>query len=181
MTRKYTSVLPLLVISNISLTDCLWWQILRVERTLPRRSNAPHAGHICCDHARHAAAAAASDGCTRGRDRARCPFSIFAVNSPCVLLMSEDTTAANVGYELVDPGVCALMMPSKATVIQANPLALLRCTGVHAPAWEKMGEVGRARFHDGRPTFHRADPNAVAPLSHGEDVQHVFIVHLHRV
>ena len=72
------------------------------------------------------------------------------------------------GWELVDPGACALLMPSKATVLQANPLALLRCTGVHAPAWEKMGEVGRARFHDGRPEFERVDPKAVAPLSHGK-------------
>ena len=33
---------------------------------------------------------------------------------------------------------------------------------------KKMGEVGRARFHDGRPEFERADPKAVAPLSHGK-------------
>ena len=62
------------------------------------------------------------------------------------------------------------MMPSRATVIACNPLALLRCTGVHAPAWAAMGDVGRKRFHDGRPAFQRAAdaPEAVAPLSHGK-------------
>ena len=55
------------------------------------------------------------------------------------------------GEQVVEVGACALMMPSRATVIATNPLALLRCTGVHAPAWSAMGTKGQQRFHDGRP------------------------------